>query len=71
MGAFITSSRAASANHGYRFVLTSTQDVKTRQAKEATDVKTEIANLEKKLNYLETTYKNSQQHMEALFKRGG
>ncbi|KAK4507438.1 hypothetical protein PRZ48_001173 [Zasmidium cellare] len=56
---------------GKMFVLTSTEDVKGRQAKEATDVKAEIANLEKKLHYLETTYNNSQQHMEALFKRGG
>ena len=56
---------------GARFVLTSTEDVKTRQAKEAVDVKAEIANLEKKLHYLETTYKNSQQHIETLFKNGG
>ncbi|CAK3959052.1 related to prefoldin subunit 1 [Lecanosticta acicola] len=61
----------ASANYGYRFVLTSTEDVKARQAREATDVKNEISNLEKKLHYLEMTYKNSQQHMEQLFKRGG
>lgn len=46
-------------------------DVKTRQAKEAEDVKKAIADLEKKLHYLETTYKNSREHMEALFKRGG
>ena len=51
--------------------MTSTEDVKARQAKEAVDVKAEIANLEKKLHYLETTYKNSQQHIEALFKNGG
>jgi prefoldin subunit 1 len=51
-------------------VLTSTADVKARQAKEAEDVKAELANLDKKLNYLDMTYKNSQQHMEALFKRG-
>lgn len=34
-------------------------------------MKAEIANLEKKLHYLDTTYKNSQQHIEALFKNGG
>jgi prefoldin subunit 1 len=45
--------------------------VKARQAKEATDVKAEIANLEKKLHYLETTYKNSQQHMDSILQRGG
>lgn len=56
---------------GTRFVLTTTEDVKKRQAKEAADVKAEIANLEKKLNYLETTYKNSQTHMDAILQRGG
>ncbi|EME49109.1 hypothetical protein DOTSEDRAFT_118094, partial [Dothistroma septosporum NZE10] len=56
---------------GKMFVLTSTEGVKTRQAKEAADVKAEIASLEKKLHYLETTFKNSQQHIEALFKNGG
>ncbi|SMR43399.1 unnamed protein product [Zymoseptoria tritici ST99CH_1E4] len=55
---------------GKMFVLTSTTAVKTRQAKEAEDVKAELANLDKKLNYLDMTYKNSQSHMEALFKRG-
>jgi prefoldin subunit 1 len=51
--------------------LTSTKDVSTRQVKEAADLKAELANLDKKLNYLETTFKNSQQHMEALFRRAG
>lgn len=54
-----------------RFVLTFTTDVKTRQAKEGEAIKDEMKNLEKKLHYLETTYKNSTEHMEALFKRGG
>lgn len=52
-------------------MLTTTEDVKKRQAKEAADVKTEIANLEKKLNYLDTTYKNTQTHMNAILQRGG
>ncbi|GAB7361020.1 hypothetical protein MBLNU230_g1062t1 [Neophaeotheca triangularis] len=56
---------------GKMFVAMSIPDVKTRQAKEAEDVKKAIADLEKKLHYLETTYKNSREHMEALFKRGG
>ncbi|EMF16866.1 prefoldin subunit 1, partial [Sphaerulina musiva SO2202] len=56
---------------GKMFVLTTTEDVKKRQAKEAADVKTEIANLEKKLNYLDTTYKNTQTHMNAILQRGG
>lgn len=61
---------ATSANHGYRFVLTSNADVKARQEKEAADVKSELANLDKKLHYLQTTYDNSQQHIRALFERG-
>ncbi|KXS99661.1 hypothetical protein AC578_9886 [Pseudocercospora eumusae] len=56
---------------GKMFVLTSTEDVKKRQSKEAADVTAELENLEKKLHYLETTLANSQQHMEAIFKRGG
>ena len=69
---FASSPPTITTNHrNYRFVSTSIPDVKTRQSSEASEVKAEIANLEKKLHYLETTYKNSQQHMEALFKRGG
>lgn len=45
--------------------------MKTRQSREAVAVQAEIENLNKKLNYLETTFKNSREHMEALFKRGG
>lgn len=62
---------ATSANDGYRFVLTSTADVKARQEKEAADAKAELVNLDKKLHYLQTTYDNSQQHIKALFERGG
>ena len=29
-----------------------------------------MANLEKKLHYLETTYKNSKDHLDAVFKGG-
>lgn len=54
-----------------RFVNTTTQDVKSDQAKDAEAVVKEIDNLKKKENYLEQTLKNSQEHMEALFKRGG
>jgi prefoldin subunit 1 len=45
--------------------------VKRDQANEAAAVIKEIENLKKKENYLEQTLKNSQEHMEALFKRGG
>ncbi|KAL1587045.1 hypothetical protein WHR41_04209 [Cladosporium halotolerans] len=56
---------------GKMFVNTTTQDVKSDQAKDAEAVVKEIDNLKKKENYLEQTLKNSQEHMEALFKRGG
>ena len=54
-----------------RFVNTTTSDVKADQAKDAEAVVKELENLKKKENYLETTLKNSQEHMEAIFKRGG
>lgn len=54
-----------------RFVNTTTSDVKADQAKDAEAVVKEIENLKKKENYLEQTLKNSQEHMEAIFKRGG
>jgi prefoldin subunit 1 len=54
-----------------RFVNTTTSDVKADQAKDAEAVVKELENLKKKENYLETTLKNSQEHMEAIFKRAG
>ena len=58
-------------NELYRFIAMPTADVKTRLSKEGRDIKAEIANLEKKLNYLETTYKNSREHLERVFQSGG
>lgn len=55
----------------HRFVNTTTSDVKSDQAKDAEAVVKEIDNLKKKENYLEQTLKNSQEHMDAIFKRGG
>jgi len=54
-----------------RFVAMPTPEVKSQLGKEAEDIKAEIANLEKKLNYLETTYKNSREHIEKIFANGG
>ncbi|KAK4547465.1 hypothetical protein LTR36_001121 [Oleoguttula mirabilis] len=56
---------------GKMFVATTIPDIKTQHAKEGEDCKKELANLDKKLHYLETTYKNSNEHMEAILKRGG
>lgn len=38
---------------------------------ETAELKSDIANLNKKLHYLETTYKNSQEHMNRIFNSGG
>lgn len=54
-----------------RFVASPTSDVKTRLSKESEDLKSDVVNLEKKLHYLETTYKNSREHLDAVFKNGG
>lgn len=56
---------------GKMFVLTTTAGVRTRQTHEAAAVAAELANLEKKLHYLDTTYRNSRQHMDQILQRGG
>lgn len=53
-----------------RFVATPIPSVDQRLSKEVQDAKTEIENLGKRLHYLEMTQKNSQQHIEAIFKGG-
>ena len=51
-----------------RFVLTTIPQVKDQQSKQSGDVDKEMENLNKKLHYLETTYKNANEHMERIFK---
>ncbi|KAI9804356.1 MAG: hypothetical protein M1833_007163 [Piccolia ochrophora] len=53
-----------------RFVFSPTGDVKSKLSTEASELKADISNLEKKLHYLETTHKNSQAHIEKLFNSG-
>jgi len=53
-----------------RFVFSPTEDVKRRLAAEADELKSDMSNLEKKLHYLETTYKNSRDNLEQLFRSG-
>ena len=60
----------ALVDRSYRFVLTSTQEVKERQTKESVGVDKEMENLNKKLHYLETTYTNAQRHLDQIFKGG-
>ncbi|KAI9700170.1 MAG: hypothetical protein M1820_006838 [Bogoriella megaspora] len=55
---------------GKMFVMTPTADIKSKLTAENAELKTDTSSLEKKLQYLETTYKNSQQHIEQLFKTG-
>ncbi|KAK4993934.1 hypothetical protein LTR50_000148 [Elasticomyces elasticus] len=56
---------------GKMFVMCPSEDVKKRLSKESADLRSDITSLEKKLHYLETTYKNSQQHLEQVFKSRG
>ncbi|KAK8192951.1 prefoldin subunit 1 [Phyllosticta capitalensis] len=55
---------------GKMFVLTPTNDVKHRLAKESEEAKSDTTNLEKKLHYLETTLKNSKDNFEQLLQAG-
>lgn len=42
-----------------------------RLGSETAELKSDISNLNKKLNYLETTHKNSREHIDRIFKSGG
>ena len=54
-----------------RFVATTIPDIKSKQTREVEECTKEMANLDKKRHYLETTYKNSTDHIEQILKRGG
>jgi len=54
-----------------RFVFSSTADVDKRLNTETSELKTDVENLGKKLQYLETTHKNSREHIDQIFKSGG
>ncbi|TKA68884.1 hypothetical protein B0A49_05354 [Cryomyces minteri] len=55
---------------GKMFVLNPTNEIKDRLSSEAEELKSDMSNLEKKLHYLETTFKNSRDHLEQLFSSG-
>lgn len=55
---------------GKMFVFSPTTDVEKRLSSETAELKSDISNLNKKLYYLETTYKNSQEQMSKIFKSG-
>ncbi|KAI9881027.1 MAG: hypothetical protein M1830_008909 [Pleopsidium flavum] len=56
---------------GKMFVLSPTADVEKRLSSEATEMKSDISNLGKKLHYLETTHKNSRDHIDQIFNNSG
>lgn len=46
-------------------------EVDKRLTNETSELKTDVENLGKKLHYLEMTHKNSQDHIDQIFKNGG
>ncbi|KAK2750832.1 hypothetical protein FQN55_001844 [Onygenales sp. PD_40] len=56
---------------GKMFIASPITNVNTRLSTETGELKTDISNLEKKLHYLETTHKNSRDHIEQIFKSAG
>ncbi|KAI9795776.1 MAG: hypothetical protein M1835_005220 [Candelina submexicana] len=58
-------------NLGSRFVSSPIDEVNKRLATETSEMKADISNLDKKLHYLETTHKNSRDHIEQIIGSGG
>ena len=54
-----------------RFVLSPSSEMEKRLASDTAVLKSDISNLNKKLHYLETTYKNSREHIDQILKSGG
>lgn len=54
-----------------RFVAKPSADVQKRLAAETEGLRNDVAGLNKKLNYLETTHRNSQQHIDRILNSGG
>jgi len=55
----------------YRFVLGSTNGMKTKLDAQSTDLDSDVSDLKKKLHYLETTAKNSREHIDQIIRSGG
>ncbi|KAG8533346.1 uncharacterized protein KY384_002129 [Bacidia gigantensis] len=51
---------------GKMFVFSPRQDVEKRISSNVTELKSDIGSLNKKLHYLETTHKNSREHIEKI-----
>jgi len=56
---------------GKMFVQTSRSDMEEGSKKQMDEIKGDISNLNKKLNYLETTHQNSRRHIDQIFSSGG
>ncbi|MCJ1365295.1 hypothetical protein MMC16_004416 [Acarospora aff. strigata] len=56
---------------GKMFILSPTAVVEKRLVSEATELNSDISNLGKKLHYLETTHKNSREHIDQILRSGG
>jgi len=56
---------------GKMFVFSPIAEVNKRLSGETTELKSEVENLGKKLQYLETTHKNSREHIDQIFNSGG
>jgi len=56
---------------GKMFVFSPTADVDKRLNTETKELKSDVDNLGKKLQYLETTYEKSQEHIARIFNSGG
>jgi prefoldin subunit 1 len=54
-----------------RFFATPIATVDARLAEESQTLKSEIAMLEKRLHYLQTTHKNSREHIDKILQTGG
>ncbi|KAL8835297.1 MAG: hypothetical protein Q9170_003383 [Blastenia crenularia] len=56
---------------GKMFMCTPANNVQTRLALETAELKSDITSLNKKLHYLDTTHKNSREHIDQIFRSGG
>jgi len=56
---------------GKMFVFSPTAEVDKRLTTETAKLNSDVENLGKKLHYLETTHKNSREHIDQIFKSGG
>lgn len=54
-----------------RFVFSPIAEVDKRLTTETSELRSDVENLGKKLQYLETTHKNSREHIDQIFNSGG